>query len=77
VAYHATTVTSITVNSSQHNTRMRLRSALGLGIAIVLLQLLVPAVWGSFEHLMLTFFSTAEEMLASASLAPSIPGIAP
>ncbi|GEM_PF-2415016 len=56
---------------------MRLRSALGLGIAIVLLQLLVPAVWGSFEHLMLTFFSTAEEMLASASLAPSIPGIAP
>ena len=44
---------------------MKVLSAIGLGIAIVVLKTLMGPVFGAFENTLLSFFNTANAVLSS------------
>ena len=57
---------------------MRINRALGLGIAIVMLKLLMLGVMVGFESFLITAFKTGEMILQSASAGmPPVPSVAP
>lgn len=43
---------------------MKIFRAIGLGIAIITLKLLVPDIWHALEATLLTFFTTLQKALA-------------
>ena len=43
---------------------MKILRAIGLGIAIITLKLVVPELWYGFEATLLTFFNTLQKVLA-------------
>lgn len=45
---------------------MKIFRAIGLGIAIITLKLLVPNVWHALESTLITFFTTMQKILALA-----------
>jgi hypothetical protein len=47
---------------------MKIFRAIGLGIAIITLKLLMPETWHAFEATLVSFFGTMQKVLAISSV---------
>ena len=56
---------------------MALFHALGLGVAIIVLQVLVPDIWNALERLILTLLSAGMDVLNHLQAATATPSILP
>jgi len=56
---------------------MALLRALGLGVAIIVLQLLAPQIWSALEHLILSALSVGGELVSHLQAAAAVIPLSP
>ena len=68
---------AVTTAQKPHHNTMRILRAIGLGIALVVLKLVIPAVFAAGEQTLITFFETADSILKQAQQAAQTFPISP